>query len=152
MKKLMLLAVLSALSTPQLQAQEPASPPLAAETKSERPKKTPEERARKDADWAEKKLDLNADQKTKWQAASLQRIQANTPLREKMRSSADKAEKQKLGTQLRDNGKKFEEAVNGFLTPDQKTKWDQAKKEKKEHRKHKMKSENTAQPVTAPQD
>ncbi len=143
MKKLMLLAVLSALSAPGLSAQTVTAPTAAPETMSApRRHKTPEEFATKDADQAEKKLGLNADQKSKWHAASLQRMNANAPLREKMKASADSSEKKNLRLQLRDNGKKFDDTVNSFLTPDQKTKWEQTKQEKKERHHHKAKMKN----------
>lgn len=152
MKKLLLLALVSAISAPGLYAQAVAAPASATEHKrSPKTEKTPEERAQKDADRAAQTLGLTAGQQSKWRDASLQRIQANAPLREKMRASADKTEKHSLGRQMRDNGKKFEDTVNGFLTAEQKTKWEQEKKERRDHRKSKMKRSDV-QPVPAPQD
>lgn len=98
---------------------------------------TPESRAEKGAKWAEKALGLNADQKSKWQAAALTRIQANSPLREKIKATKDKAERQKLREEIKGNMSTFDNSVSGFLTADQKTKWEEIKKKKMEA--HKMK-------------
>ncbi len=98
---------------------------------------TPEQRAEKGAKWAEKALGLNADQKAKWQAAALTRLQANGPLREKVKATKDKAERQKLREEIKSNMSNFDTSVNGFLTAEQKTKWDEIKKKKMEA--HKMK-------------
>lgn len=40
---------------------------------------SPSDRAKKEANMAEKKLALTGDQKMKWEAASLERVNANTP-------------------------------------------------------------------------
>lgn len=93
---------------------------------------SPEERATKDAEWAEQKLGLSADQKAKWHDASLQKANANEPLREKMKSTSDQSEKQTLGAQMRENSQKFDNTVSAFLTADQKTKWEQLREERKE--------------------
>jgi hypothetical protein len=134
MKNFLLMAVLAMASAPQMRAQPVSFPPIASET--EQHDKSPADRAAKDADRAEKQLGLNADQKAKWREASLVRINANAPLKEKMRASADESEKRSLGLQMRDNGKKFDETVNGFLTADQKVKWVQVKQERKSARKN----------------
>jgi periplasmic protein CpxP/Spy len=96
---------------------------------------TPEQRAEKGAKWAEKALGLNADQKAKWQAAALTRMQANGPLREQMKNTKDKAERQKIREQIKGNITTFDNTVNGFLTPEQKTKWDDIKKKKMDENK-----------------
>ena len=150
MKQFLIVAALTAALSPA-SAQSPAAPTLAPQQELKTPgghhrSKTPAERAAKDADRAEKQLSLNADQKTKWREASLARITANTPLKEKMRASADENEKRSLGQQMRDNGKKFDDTVTGFLTADQKTKWVQVKEERKSARRHKGKPH----PVPAP--
>ncbi|MES2678721.1 MAG: hypothetical protein V4635_02500 [Bacteroidota bacterium] len=111
------------------------------------PPKTAEERSKKDADRATVELGLNDLQKTKWEAASLDRINANEPLKAKMKATTDKSEKQKTALLLKENIKKFDDTVNGFLTDDQKTKWAQVKKERKEAHREKMKRRETA-PVT----
>ncbi|MDI9340743.1 MAG: hypothetical protein QM534_09225 [Sediminibacterium sp.] len=114
---------------------------------------TPEQRAEKGAKWAEKTLGLNADQKSKWQAAALTRIQANAPHRDVMRGQAAKEEKQKSREAIKGNMQTFDTTVSGFLTPEQKTKWDQIKQKRKEA--HKMKKENKvgkADKVTTDED
>jgi periplasmic protein CpxP/Spy len=98
---------------------------------------SPEQRAQKGAEWAEKALGLNADQKAKWQAAALTRMQANGPLREKMKATEDKAERQKIREEIKANTTNFDTTVSGILTPEQKTKWEEIKKKKMEE--HKMK-------------
>ena len=40
---------------------------------------TPEERSKKAANWAEKKLGINADQKSQWEIATLKRKTTNQP-------------------------------------------------------------------------
>lgn len=94
--------------------------------------KTPEERAKHGANWAEKKLTLTPDQKTKWEAAALERITANAPLRDKLKGSTTPEERKATRTQIKANQDKFNTTVDGFLTPEQKTKWDAEKKQRKE--------------------
>lgn len=99
---------------------------------------TPEQRAEKGAQWAEKSLGLNADQKAKWQAAALTRIKANEPLREQLKTAkTDQAERQKIREQIKSNNQAFESNISGFLTAEQKAKWDDIKKKKMDA--HKMK-------------
>ncbi len=105
---------------------------------------TPEQRASKGATWAEKALGLNADQKSKWQAAALTRIQANGPLRDKLKATTDKTEKQKIRQDIKANLTSFDTTVGGFLTAEQKTKWDEIKKQKREAHKLKMGKEGDA--------
>lgn len=137
MKNLLLIAALTVASMPQMKAQAVSAPGIASE--KDLHDKTPAGRAAKDADRAEKQLGLDAGQKSKWQEASLARIAANTPLREKMRATADESEKRSLFKEIRKNGKKFDETVNGFLTADQKVKWVQVKQERKNGRKNSIK-------------
>jgi aspartate oxidase len=111
------------------------------------PAKTAEERSKKDANRAAEKLGLDELQKSKWQAASLERINANEPLKARMKASSDKSERQKTALLLKDNAKKFDETVNGFLTDDQRAKWAQVKKERKEAHMAKKKPQEPA-PVT----
>ena len=98
-----------------------------ANLKQERVQLSPQERATKDTERAEKNLGLNAEQKAKWQAASLERANANEPLKEKMQSSTTPEERQQIRQQMKSNGDKFESTVNGFLTPEQKTKYAEMK-------------------------
>ncbi len=101
--------------------------------------KTPEEKAKMEANKAEKDLGLNAEQKMKWQNAALERISENAPLREKMKGSTTPEEREKLRSQMKLGKDKFDTNINSFLTSDQKTKWDNAQKERKKRRKGKMK-------------
>lgn len=101
--------------------------------------KTPEERAKHNANVAEKKLGLTADQKVKFEAAALERINANMPLREKLKGSTTPEERKTTRNQIKTNHDKFETTVETFLTPEQKTKWDSTKKERKDRVKGKAK-------------
>ncbi|MGZ3919133.1 MAG: hypothetical protein ACXVNM_08085 [Bacteroidia bacterium] len=100
---------------------------------------SPEDRAKKSANRAEKEFSLTADQKTKWEAATLERIKANAPLREKMKGSTTPEERKKLHADAKVNIDKFENTVKGFLTAEQKTKFDakteEMKKKRMEHQK-----------------
>jgi len=107
---------------------------IAASPDQARQNLTAEERAKRDAERAAIKLGLNDDQKSKWQTASLERITANEPLKNQIKTTTDKATKKQLSRTLRENTQKFDNNVNGFLTDDQKVKWEQLKKERKEKR------------------
>jgi protein CpxP len=100
-------------------------------------KLSPEEKARKDAGRAEKELGLNSDQKARWETASLERTRANQPLREKMNGSTTPAERKALRDQMKTNHQKYNETVTALLTPDQKARYEQMKKERKESHKGK---------------
>lgn len=100
---------------------------------------TPEERAKQRANAAEKKLGLTADQKVKFEAAVLERINANMPLREKLKGSTTPEERKATREQIKANHDKFETTVDAFLTPEQKSKWETAKKERKDRVKGKAK-------------
>lgn len=129
MKKLLVFLALLTVSASQMKAQTNAISP--AGPGAGHGKRTPAERAQKDADWAEQKLGLSADQKSKWQQASLDRIAATDPLKDQMRGQTDPAEKERLSAQMKESSKKFDATVDGFLTADQKQKWEQAKQERK---------------------
>jgi Spy/CpxP family protein refolding chaperone len=89
---------------------------------------SPEEKAKHMADRAAKELSLTPDQKTKWEAAELERIKANVPLQEKMKGSTTPEERKSLHSQAQANKDKFETTVNGFLTPEQKAQFDNIKR------------------------
>lgn len=135
MKNILLIAAFHLAVMPQVLAQPVYTP--SATPATELHDKSPAGRAAKDADRAEKMLGLDAGQKSKWQEASLARITANAPLREKMRAAANDSEKRSLNKEMRENGKKFDDTVNGFLTADQKVKWVQVKEERRSARKNK---------------
>jgi periplasmic protein CpxP/Spy len=137
MKKIMLaLALVAGLSRVS----------LAQDTKQEHPhqkgdktKLSLEDRAKRSANRAEKEFTLTADQKTKWEAATLERLKANAPLHEKMKGSTTPDERKKIHAEAKTNIDKFETTVKGFLTAEQKTKFDaktaEIKKKREEHRK-----------------
>lgn len=100
---------------------------------------SPEEKAKNGANHAEKKLGLTADQKSKWEVAALARIQANEPHRTKLKGSTTPEERKQIHASVKENNKKFDDTVNGFLTAEQKTKWEAQKKEHREKRKAKVK-------------
>jgi len=121
---------------------------VAQDTKKDHPKEkggknlSPEDRAKRSANRAEKEFSLTADQKTKWEAATLERIKANAPLHEKMKGSTTPEERKKLHAEAKVNIDKFENTVKGFLTADQKTKFDAKKEEIKKKRKEHHKDGN----------
>ncbi len=103
----------------------------------------PEQRAKRDAGRAEQNLGLNAEQKTKWEAAALERINTNSALKEKLRASTSESDKKQCREQMKANAKKFDETVVAFLSPDQKVKWDAQKQERRaKHKRHQHNSEH----------
>jgi len=142
MKQIILLAAAFLTISTAARAQENQA--LGAQTESQT-KRSPDYKAKKDAERAQKKLGLSDAQKLKWQAASLERIKANEPFKSQMKVTTDKTEKQKIAAQIKPNLKKFNDTVNGFLTADQKTKWEEMKKEKKETRRGKVKQQQESE-------
>ena len=130
MKKIILsIALVTGLSLVS-QAQNSATP--AGKDKGGAMKNaTPEEKAKHHADKMAKELGLTPDQKTKWEAAALERMKANAPLHEKMKGSTTPEERKTLHTQAKANMDKFDATVGGFLTPEQKTKFDKMKEDRK---------------------
>jgi protein CpxP len=103
----------------------------------------PGDRARQDANKAAEKLALTPDQKTKWEAASLERINSNQMLKEKMNNSTTPQERKNLRIQMKTNNDTFKNSIYAFLTPEQKTKYEQMQKEKHDARKSRMHSRNS---------
>ncbi|MDX2172693.1 MAG: hypothetical protein SFY56_06190 [Bacteroidota bacterium] len=127
MKKLMLsLALVTGLALASSAQDSPTS-----KTGTQKKQHTPEEHAKHGAKWATKNLGLTADQTPKWEAAALTRINANAPLREKLKGSTTPDERKATHQQMKANMEKFDAEVNGFLTPEQKTKWEKIKADKK---------------------
>ncbi len=93
--------------------------------------KTPEEHAKHGSEWAAKNLGLDAAQKSKWESAALTRINANAPLREKLKGSTTPDERKATHKEMKANMDKFDSDVNLFLTADQKVKWEKIKADKK---------------------
>ncbi len=119
-------------------SQSPNAAPTAKD-KSQKPPVNAEDKAAKEANKAEKELGLSADQKSKWQAAALTRINANKPLIEKMQGSTTPEERKQLKSQIRTNGLSFDQTVNAMLTPEQQAKWKTWKGNKKKEMNKKMK-------------
>jgi len=110
------------------------------EKQQQKKDQTPEERAKSGANWAEKKLGLNATQKADWEVAALKRIMVNQPLRDKLKGSTTPEERKGLHEQIKANNDAFDVSVGGFLTPEQKTKFETIKKNKHDAHKAKVKS------------
>lgn len=136
MKKLILSAVMVTGLAIGLQAQTNSNSASNAPVEKQRKQMSPEERAKADADRAQKNLALTPDQKNKWEAASLERINANKQYQDKLKGSTTPEERKGIHQSMKQNGEKFDNTVTAFLTPDQKTKFDQQKKERKERRGH----------------
>ena len=119
-------------------SQSPNAAP-AAKDKSQKPPVNAEDKAAKEANKAEKELGLTPDQKSKWQAAALTRINANKPLVEKMQGSTTPEERKQLKSQIRTNGQSFDQTVNAMLAPEQQAKWKTWKGNKKKEMNKKMK-------------
>jgi hypothetical protein len=142
MKKTMLSLILVTGIAISVNAQSAVSKTSSENTHVKRiQNKTPEERAKREADKAEKDLSLTAEQKTKWQNATLERMKANEPLREKMQGSTTPDERKSLHQQMKTNTDAFDATVSGFLNPEQKTKWEQSKQDRKVNRRDNMKTE-----------
>lgn len=107
----------------------------------ERKNPSPDERARHEANKAERQLGLDAEQKVKWEAAARERASVNLPLKEKLAGATTPEERKKLHQQLKASNDKFEDSVNGFLNAEQKTKFAQVKKERREARKNRKKGQ-----------
>jgi Spy/CpxP family protein refolding chaperone len=133
MKHAMLtLGFVAALAT-GLQAQSQEAMPSPASQQQATKQLSPSERAKKDAERAGKQLSLSEDQKAKWEAASLERINANTPIKQKLESCTTPEERKTYRSQLRANQEKYHTTVTALLTPEQKAKYDQMKKERHDH-------------------
>lgn len=101
---------------------------------------TPEERAKKGSNWAEKKLGLNAEQKSQWEVAALKRIMVNQRHRETLKGSTTPEQRKEIHKQIKENMDTFHTTVDAFLTPEQKTKYEAIKKQKQEAHQAKIKS------------
>lgn len=102
---------------------------------------TPEERAKKGANHAEKKLGLTAQQKADWEVAALKRALVNQPLHEKLKGSTTPEERQAIHKEMKANNEAFETSVNFFLTADQKTKFAAMKADRMKTKKKEMKKD-----------
>ncbi|MCU0359843.1 MAG: hypothetical protein MUF75_03835 [Bacteroidia bacterium] len=91
-----------------------------------------EEKANKEANQAEIDLNLNADQKAKWQAAAFLRIHTNKPYKQKLKVANSPEEIKQLKKLIKANKKKFNQTVRAFLTAEQNALWLQLKSKRKE--------------------
>lgn len=145
MKKIILsLALVTGLTTLSNAQDATTAAPVKNQQKKDL---TPEERAKKAAEWAGKKLGLSAQQKSDWEVAVLKREMANKPFHDKLKGSTTPEERNDLHTQIRANRDAFEATINGFLTAEQKTKFEQIKKQKQEAHRAKMKAEKPKEDV-----
>ena len=135
---LLTLTLLAALAT-GFQAQTPAEVPMSNGQQGPEKNLSPSERAKKDADQAEKKLSLNSDQKAKWEAVALERATANAPIKEKMKGCTTPQERKTYHSQIKVNQKKYKTSTLALLSPEQKTKYEQIKKQKRITHKARMK-------------
>jgi len=136
-KTIMTFALIAGFNAAVLAQDVTATPGTAQATKKNL---TPEERAKKGANHAEKKLGLTAQQKADWEVAALKRALVNQPLHEKLKGSTTPEERQAIHKEMKANNEAFETSVNFFLTADQKTKFaamkaDRVKAKKKEMKK-----------------
>lgn len=97
-----------------------------------------------------KELGLSDEQKTKWEAAALERMQANEPIKEKLKGSTTPEERRKLHTQAKANHDKFDATVATFLTAEQKAAYEKLKKEQREKQKARMKAAKGAKDAELP--
>ena len=144
MKKTILAIAVALMSSGAIMAQETAAPVKsnAGTTKQQNKNATPAEKAKHGANWATKNLGLNDDQKTKWEAAALERITANTAIREKMKGSTTPEERKTMKAEMKANHDKFDATANSFLTDEHKAKWTKLKADKQAKAKNKKAAED----------
>src|ERR1041385_1914555 len=114
MKKIMMtLALVAGFSIAAL-AQKPTTDGLGT-SQATKKELTPQDRAKKGADHAEKKLGLNADQKNQWEVAALKRAMANQPLHDQLKGATTPEQRKEIHSQMKTNNQAFESSVNLFL-------------------------------------
>jgi Spy/CpxP family protein refolding chaperone len=136
MKKIVLALCLVSSLAIKLEAQNSNPTSSTSTSHRQREQLSAEDRAKKDAEMAEKKLALSPDQKSKWEAASLERVKANESLKIKMNGSTTPEERKEIHQQMKVNKDKFDTSVSAMLTPDQKTKYEQMRNDRKGHGQH----------------
>lgn len=137
-KTIMTFALIAGFNAAVLAQDVTATPGTAQATKKNL---TPEERAKKGANHAEKKLGLTAQQKADWEVAALKRALVNQPLHEKLKGSTTPEERQAIHKEMKANNEAFETSVNFFLTADQKTKFAAMKADRMKTKKKEMKKD-----------
>jgi hypothetical protein len=131
-KTIIALAVMMGFNT-AIKAQNLQTAPAAGTTQQSQAPQTPEERAKRSANHAEKKLGLTAQQKSDWEVAALKRNMANQPFHDQLKAATTPEQRKEIHGQMKVNNQAFESTVNGFLTADQKTKFTAMKEERKQH-------------------
>lgn len=137
MKKTMIIIALVALNMAS-HAQELQQPAGSVST-VQKAQLSPEERAKKGANNAEKKLGLSGTQKSDWEVAALKRAMVNQPLHEKLNGATTPVERKDIHKQMKTNNDAFEVSVNAILTAEQKVKFAAMKEERKAAKKKEMK-------------
>lgn len=132
MKKVLTLAVFTAVLGMNMYAQRSNTPPP---PKGERAKMTPEEASKKQAERLQKELGLNEDQKIKVEGFALTRMNNIQPLREKAKATENKEERKKLHEEAKIHMRTFDESVKSILTAEQLPKWEEHKKKVKANNK-----------------
>jgi hypothetical protein len=89
---------------------------------------TPEQKAEKQTEKVAMHLTLSDAQKSTFKKLTVERINQNQPLKQKIKSTSNKEERMKLHNQVKANNEKFYNSVNSMLTPAQQTKWAEHKK------------------------
>jgi hypothetical protein len=89
---------------------------------------SPEKKAEKQAEKVANHLNLSDAQKSAFKKLTIERMNQNMPLKQKMKSTTNKEERMSIQKQIRANNDKFFTSVNSMLTPDQQTKWVEHKK------------------------
>jgi hypothetical protein len=92
------------------------------------PQLTIEQRADKETTKAAAALSLTEAQKVKFKQFTIDRFNANQPLREKAKATTNKAEKETIHAQMKANTDKYFANVNGILTAEQQPRWAEHKK------------------------
>ncbi len=138
MKKTMIVMTAFLALTTAAKAQD-VQQPASSTSVSKKADLTPEERAKKGANHAEKKLGLSATQKSDWEVAALKRAMVNQPLNEKLKGATTPEERKDIHKQIKANNDAFEVSVNAILTPEQKTKFTALKEERRAAKKKEMK-------------
>jgi periplasmic protein CpxP/Spy len=145
MKKIVLAICLVSSFMIQLAAQTP-NPSGVKTEKHHKKQLTSEERAKRNADRAEKELSLSSDQKSKWEVAALNRSKANAPLQEKMKGCTTPEERKDIHKQMKMNKNDFHTTVTSMLTAEQKAKFEQMQQEKHGKHQHKGKGRRMDSP------
>ncbi|SFQ00953.1 hypothetical protein [Hymenobacter arizonensis] len=128
-KTLVLLAALAANATTAF-AQAPASAgPASTAPASTRPQPNPEQQAERRALYLAKELGLSADQQAKLQPILLAQRQEMLTFRDKAGTAGSR---QGMAQQLKASQTKYEEQIRAVLTPEQFTKFDQMKDDRRE--------------------